>query len=64
MMNEDMRIATKVYDRTSVFACLCFDSAEEIQKAQQFVCVLIKRGVLAFPEEIKHECTSPKDVSL
>jgi hypothetical protein len=51
MTTEDTKIASKVYDRTSLYACLCFDNAQEIQKAQQFVCVLLKRGVIMFPED-------------
>ena len=46
MKSEDTKISEKVYDRTSVFACMCFDSPAEINKAQSFICVLLKRGII------------------
>jgi len=50
MVSEDTKIKDKVYERTSVFACLCFDSPEEINKAQEFICVLLKKGIIEFKE--------------
>lgn len=51
MKNEDTKISEKVYDRTSLYACMCFDNAEQLQKAQSFICVLLKRGVIHFSED-------------
>lgn len=51
MVNEDTKISEKVYDRTSLYAVTCFDSPEELNKAQSFICVLLKRGVICFKED-------------
>lgn len=51
MTKEDTKIAERVYDRTSLYACLCFDSPEQMKQAQSFICILLKRGVIQFTED-------------
>jgi len=48
METEDDVLAKEVYDRTSLHACICFDTPGEINKAMSFVCLLMKRGVITF----------------
>ncbi len=57
MKNEDTKISEKVYDRTSLFACMCFDNTAEIHKAQSFICILLKRGVIHFTEDCANDKT-------
>jgi len=51
MANADTKIKDKVYSRTVLHSGMCFDTTEEIHKAQEFLCLLIKRGVIKLCEE-------------
>lgn len=51
MNTEDMKIKTKVYDKTIMYSGLCFDTTEEVHKAQEFLCILVKRGIIVFSDE-------------
>jgi len=50
-MMTDEALTKMVFDRTVLYSGICFDDTEQIRRAQAFVCLLIKRGVLRFVEE-------------
>ena len=61
-MMTDEEIARLIYDRTSLYACLCFDNPEQIRKAQSFLCLLFKRGVIKITGEQQLEFDFDKSV--
>jgi len=50
MMNDE-QIKRMVYDKTILYSGVVFDTTEQIRKAQEFLCLLYKRGVIRFNEE-------------
>ena len=50
-MMTDEQVTKMVFDKTVLYSGICFDDTEQIRRAQAFLCLLIKRGVLKFAEE-------------
>ena len=50
MMNDE-QIKRIVYDKTVLYSGVVFDTTDQIRKAQEFLCLLYKRGVIRFNEE-------------
>ena len=48
---SDTKIKEKVYEKTIMYSGLCFDTTEEVHKAQEFLCTLIKKGIIVFADE-------------
>ena len=51
MTTEDTIMARVVYNRTVLYSGLVFDDTEQIRKAQEFLCLLIRRGVVKLCDE-------------